>query len=1284
MLDLPALSNNPDFSIFRAVPPRTNYSFDKSEMYLPDGQTPMFGADGLLVPPARSFSAIVNTSSRMYSYRFDEAQRDSPVQARSMRRDAFIEGLLEERYLPTINRRWQLEVEDDRNPEQVYVRDALTSLLQSVVGLDTFKRALLEGAWYGRAGTQWSYARNEDVGNLWGIAKWDPVHGDSVQFTFDGRPAILLDAMTTGWYSSHGAEWNKDLRYTDRGGAALVLERPYWRDRFAIHVHQRRKADYFEGELAGSVQGSGLRQQLYWQYVVRTDALSWMLAYMQSVGQMDLLVFNFPAGNAAAEAQQTANANKIIGKAAVICPRNPTGNWAAIEQISMNEAGLRALHELVSDYFDRHIERLIVGQSMSSGADKGTGLGGTGRADFCKACVPVEGSEILTRDGFKKPHDVQVGEEVLAYDAETDTCKWTPLLKKSFYSDCEVVRLSHTSFEAVCTPDHSWAVEKTRFASDWRGECPMPVEAGPFGAARLVNQDRYLTKAHDLKNREQIILAAKEIETENSLLTPTEAAVLGWVVTDGTIRKYVGREKGVRYSIGICQSKEEHFGHIRELMCSLVGAPHETVVETSSRTFPTNGKTYATKPQHWWYLPREAGTDLLRKCGFESRADIPKIVTRLSGPARRAMLDAMMRAEGSRLGVFTNTDPHVIEAFEILCALEGRATGAARAKKCDSRYLRCFDKTLKKRRYVSVGFLQTEDAGRADVWCPTTKYGTWVMRQNSRVMITGNTKDEILIHDSNRLDETLSNDVIGPLKRYNFPWAKFPVRYKSTMPDLDKAAKVSSGATLIQAGVAIKVDEWREAGGFTRPEEGDEVIGGQNPLMQMMQQAQGGGGGQGPPGGMTPPGMGPGGPGGQPMGAGAPGQLPPGSPLGVGGMAGPGGPPGGAVPLMSSATAAAGPQGYPNVTHGHPGHPAYAAYSPDGGMGAVGGGTGGGVPPTNGPAMYYPGGSNTFIPNFGGPGGRRKKYPPPKMTDALGFMRHDNPFVAYERHSERAPSGGIAHNNKLYRGGRYAPKGAIPKSPDNDSRPRPEPPANFDKFVPPDADNTPTEYAINLLPEEELAIDAAYDDLYRRVAQTPFWKRKQPFVLPGDVIAAREEAKDRARAEKMKRHQQMAPQQPPTPMARYADGDTPPEGTPDEREAFERAVDDNPLESTTHAVYADWLDENGDPDEAAFRRAMADWTKRGENVVDFFKPPGDEPRSFQVFPDHSDGFSHSVYRPHLPDWAEQLSHVGEARHAVTLEDPAVAYRPNLYWYHWRGYRPMEEGLRRAFMKGRKK
>lgn len=928
------------------------------------GGDKMFGPDGLLIPPARSVAMVVNSALRVFSYRFDEAMRDNFVNARAMRRDAFIRGLMEERILPTVNRKWEIEIEDDKNQTQVLVRDQMAKIIRGTPALDAFNRALLDGVWFGRAGCQWNLYRNPDIDDFWTIRKWDPIHGDSIQWTFDGVPAVLMDSQTAGWYSGHGATWGPggDLRPTDRGGTALVLQRPYWRSRFAVHQHMREKADYFEGELAGSVQGLGLRGLIYWHYVIRTEALTWMLSYMQAVGQMDLLVFNYPQGDDAAKLNAETMAKRTIGKAAIAAPYNPDkGNKPTVEQVPMNEAGLKALHELISDYFDRHIERIIVGQSMSSGADNDSGLGGTGRAEFAKACVPVAGSEILTRDGFKSPYDVQVGEDVLAYDVETDSCRWTPLLKKRFFENCPVDRLflEQDRFEAFCTPDHSWAVVRVTYP-DKRKKPRTDVVIGPRGKPQLAAQKKYLTQARHITRSERVVIAAPVVDTAESVLTPVEAAVLGWAITDGTIRVHQCRFSGVRYEISICQSKEKYLEAIRALMLEFTGTDAESVTDSVKYGSHAvgNGVVTATLPQRVWRVSREQSSQMLRQCGYRDRGDLPGIVTRLDGPARRSMLDAMMAGDGSigQQQTFYNTDPHVLEAFEILCVLEGRATGKAKLKSKSAEHHRDYYNTaIKSNRYVYGNYLQREEAGLADVWCPTTKYGTWIMRQNGRVMITGNTKDEILMYDANRLDETRTTDLIGPLKKANFPWAKFPLRWKSIMPDAEAAEKVANGQTLISAGVTIKVDEFRGAAGYARPEEGDEVIGGPQTMgmgqvpgttpNSPMHVAQPGG----MPGSVQPPGN-------------APAQTYPRSTPPPEPQSGP------QPPKPPQAPTAIGMQQPVRNDMGGMGSGAGTAPGPGGGPGTV-------------PHMGYPGGGNTYIPKFGN---RRR---------GIGFTRFDRYYA---------------------------------------------------------------------------------------------------------------------------------------------------------------------------------------------------------------------------------------------------------------------------------------------------
>lgn len=127
--------------------------------------------------------------------------------------------------------------------------------------------------------------------------------------------------------------------------------------------------------------------------------------------------------------------------------------------------------------------------------------------------------------------------------------------------------------------------------------------------------------------------------------------------------------------------------------------------------------------------------------------------------------------------------------------------------------------------------------------------------------------------------------------------------------------------------------------------------------------------------------------------------------------------------------------------------------------------------------------------------------------------------------------------------------------------------------------------------------------------------------------------------------------------------------------AFEKAIDENPLDSNNHLVYADWLDENGDHEEAAFRRAMGEWVQRRgpytkSSGVSGFSLGRTHPwktwRSPEEFPDGV------VMQRILTDGVPE-----EGVLAPAAEDHSLA-RVYGRGVHWPTYRGMEKSFRRAF------
>ena len=342
-----------------------------------------------------------------------------------------------------------------------------------------------------------------------------------------------------------------------------------------------------------------------------------------------------------------------------------------------------------------------------------------GNAMMRCGCVPLE-TEILTKRGWLTHDTVQIGEDVLAYDCHTDTCCWTPLEALTRYDEALTVNMGTTFHHFRCTLDHTWAVSTNPYRQ--RGL----RKRGPYANRQ---PSRMLTETSALNAGHKIILAAPA-PGGDSPLTPHEAAVLGWIMTDGSIKR-----KKTSMRLAICQSKEENFPAIETALTGTGYTVSRYVGQPSVREFPS-GHQSVCLPQHWWYLSAYDSRTLFAKAGIESPADLPALIPHLSQPARHAMLEAMMAADGTKSrGTFgKKRKPGVMDAWQILATLEGYALGHYVERKALP------SQRLRMQRYIAGRNITSTEPRVEAVWCPTTQYGTWVMRQNGDVTITGNSK----------------------------------------------------------------------------------------------------------------------------------------------------------------------------------------------------------------------------------------------------------------------------------------------------------------------------------------------------------------------------------------------------------------------------------------------------------------------------------------------------------------------------------------------------------------
>lgn len=344
-------------------------------------------AQGMLLPHYRTFSALWNTASRMYGSRWDEAMRAGRENAQAMRRDAYLAALEQERISPLTRWKWEIEADPDefllnlkdpRSAEREQVRKQVEAIARRTYELHQMRRYLGTAVWFGRYGAQLRWDDATVAGfkrKIVGMAL--PVHGDKIHYDDDLHPGIMIYTPDREKFEKAGIT----VKVFDESGPVMMLDRPDVRSRFIIAKHFVEDADYMDPQAAGRIGGVGLRDYCYWGWWLRDEMMSWMVDFMEKVGNMGILVVYYEEGNDKSKTAAEATAKNASGKNAIAVPvpKGKDRETAKIELIPANLTGSQFLKDIVADYFERHIERLFVGQTLSSGTE-GSGLGGSGVA----------------------------------------------------------------------------------------------------------------------------------------------------------------------------------------------------------------------------------------------------------------------------------------------------------------------------------------------------------------------------------------------------------------------------------------------------------------------------------------------------------------------------------------------------------------------------------------------------------------------------------------------------------------------------------------------------------------------------------------------------------------------------------------------------------------------------------------------------------------------------------------------------------------------------------------
>jgi len=205
----------------------------------------------------------------------------------------------------------------------------------------------------------------------------------------------------------------------------------------------------------------------------------------------------------------------------------------------------------------------------------------------------------------------------------------------------------------------------------------------------------------------------------NCSLTKNEAAILGWVLSDGSIYRSKKHNNKI-YGVSIVQSKKKFFEDISDLL------KEEKIYK---RPYKKKNDCYAFNVSANYFR------NIWAKAKLDERT-FSDLVLDMSSEARSAWFDSIYKAEGT-LGrnYIAQNKGELLEAMALSAFLEGRNEVQIRSKteKCGA--VTWHNKNRTPRRCV------VENVGeKSDVWCPNTELGSWTARtKEGNIFLTGNT-----------------------------------------------------------------------------------------------------------------------------------------------------------------------------------------------------------------------------------------------------------------------------------------------------------------------------------------------------------------------------------------------------------------------------------------------------------------------------------------------------------------------------------------------------------------
>mgnify|MGYP000530192013 CR=1 FL=1 len=423
-------------------------------------------------------------------------------------------------------------------------------------------------------------------------------------------------------------------------------------------------------------------------------------------------------------------------------------------------------------------------------------------------CVDLE-TECLGERGWVKANELAVGDKIYTKNPQTGDLELLPVLQLNRGQYSGPVHVMQGRMSSVSTPNHMWLVDG--FIDHGK------LNGGVEKVIKLVSSSELPGKNNPGHFR--IHLVANTISTGGSgSWSDDEVRLVGWVLTDGCYLTYKLRRTGsFRKILCVVQSPTANADKVRmidELMQRLDMNPQKGIKK------PLRTYYYGFGCKRWEVL-----TTLAERIVDELPDKIltPKFLVQLSTNQLQILFDTMLLGDGcwevksGRYRSYLASSKAKVDSFSMLCVLLGKAHRIRfRTFKQSGRQYKSMGNIpksssiwmviLKQRTRIHPGYCSCWKEYTGEVWCPTTRNGTFIARRDGVVYVTGNSPiqgDEALIvcdamsrlselgedqyqasleiHDDltfiwdDRRVEEYSEVVLDTMLRVPFPWVNVPI-----------------------------------------------------------------------------------------------------------------------------------------------------------------------------------------------------------------------------------------------------------------------------------------------------------------------------------------------------------------------------------------------------------------------------------------------------------------------------------------------------------------------------